>query len=91
MFWCCCVFVHSRNPSLEVRVEVPVWSEAQQVLSVPWGTLLAWGGVEGQSFPLHWVHSLPSKISSKSEGSANKLLYKVFFSMDGELLWKLWN
>lgn len=56
---------------------------------MPLGMLSGWGGMEGQSFPLHWMHlweSLPTKTSSKSEGSASKLLYKMLFLLDTELL-----
>lgn len=55
---------------------------------MPLGALLGWGGVEGQSFsPLDAsLGALPTKTSSKSEGSASKLLCKMFFLMDRELL-----
>lgn len=89
MLWCCCVFVHSRNPLLEVRGWRSLCGQkSSRCQSVPLGTWLGWGGVEGKSFPLHWIHlweSLPTKTSSNSEGSASKLLYKMFFLMNGEL------
>lgn len=82
------VFVHSRSPSLAVRVWRSLWPEVQQGLSVPW--VHCWAGELWKH-----CHSLSIKCISgspcpqrllKERGQSQQTALQDFFLMHRELL-----